>query len=211
MRKWGVLWGASLVVVLAFSGCQRAEEVGEATPTPILEPAEATPTPTPVAAPGAAAQLAGPDGAKGIVSFAPAAGGGVQVVARIEGAKPGTHGLHVHAGGVCAPPGFESAGDHFNPTGGQHGGPDVAGRHAGDLGNIEIDASGAGNLSLTTDLLALEGDNGVIGKTVVLHEKADDLATQPSGNSGPRVACGVVEAVTATAPAAPAETSGAAI
>jgi Cu-Zn family superoxide dismutase len=146
-----------------------------------------------------------PGGAKGTITFTQEAGG-VHVVARIEGAKPGKHGFHLHAGGVCEGD-FKSAGDHFNPTNVPHGAPDAAEHHAGDFGNVEVGADGTGNADFTTTMLSLgEGANDAIGKAVILHGGEDDLKTQPSGNSGPRIACGVVQraqgqAVTGATPA----------
>jgi superoxide dismutase, Cu-Zn family len=204
MRNRSVLWGVGLMVVLALPGCKRSEEpVDEGYGT---AGAEATATPEPAAGGGqaAAAQLAGPSGITGVVNFTAAPGGGVQAVVRIEGAAPGQHGLHLHAAGLCEPPDFASAGDHFNPTNAQHGGPQSAQRHAGDFGNVEVAADGTGNADVAATDLTIEGPNGVVGKAVVLHEKVDDLTTQPSGNSGGRVACGVVQTVELTAPAAEA-------
>jgi Cu-Zn family superoxide dismutase len=117
----------------------------------------------------------------------------VHVIADIEGLKPGKHGFHIHEKGDCSAPDAASAGAHFNPTQHKHGGPATAERHDGDLGNIETDASGKTHLSWMGKL-SLTGTNSIIGKSVVVHEKEDDLKTDPSGNSGTRVACGAIEA-----------------
>jgi Cu-Zn family superoxide dismutase len=207
MRDRDVLWGVGLAVVLALGGCGRGEE--PATEETGYGAAEATPTPEMALEEPqiVAAQLAGPTGVAGVVTFTEQPGGGVQVVARVQGAAPGTHGLHLHEGTSCDGPDFQSAGGHFNPTSVAHGGPAAAEHHAGDFGNIEIGADGTGNSDVTSTVLTLEGTNGAIGHAVILHEKADDLTTQPTGNAGGRVACGVVERVAANA--APVEPTAA--
>jgi Cu-Zn family superoxide dismutase len=113
----------------------------------------------------------------------------------IQNLKPGKHGVHIHEKGDCSAPDAASAGAHFNPTQKHHGGPTGDERHAGDLGNIEPDASGRAQLSWRGKL-DLTGPNSIIGKSVVIHEKEDDLKTDPSGNSGARVACGEIKIVT---------------
>ncbi len=127
----------------------------------------------------------------GTVTFT-AADEGVKVVADIEGLTPGKHGFHVHEFGDCSDPKAASAGGHFNPGNHQHGAPDASDRHAGDLGNIEADASGKAHVDVTDKSMKLSGDNGVIGHAVIVHEKADDLKTQPTGDAGGRLACGVI-------------------
>lgn len=120
--------------------------------------------------------------------------GGTKVEVWIENATPGTHGLHIHEKGDCSDPEAKSAGGHFNPGGNPHAGPMEMKRHAGDLGNIEIKADGTGDLNITSDLLTVKaGPNSVIGRSVVFHEKADDLTTQPTGNAGGRLGCGVIK------------------
>jgi Cu-Zn family superoxide dismutase len=117
----------------------------------------------------------------------------VHVTADITGLKPGKHGFHIHEKGDCSAPDAASAGGHFNPGQHKHGGPATTERHDGDLGNIETDASGKTHLSWMGKL-SLSGPDSIIGKSVVVHEKEDDLKTDPSGNSGARVACGAIEA-----------------
>ena len=117
----------------------------------------------------------------------------VEVTGDIENLTPGTHGFHIHDKGDCSAPDAASAGPHFNPTHQHHGGPDTAERHSGDLGNIDADSSGKAHIQWKGKL-SLAGADSIIGKSVVVHEKADDLKTDPAGNSGARIACGVIEA-----------------
>src|SRR5690606_27773785 len=133
--------------------------------------------------------------ARGMVEFSPAENGGLEIVARVEGIPPGTYGIHIHEVGDCSASDASSAGDHFSPSDDPHGGPyDPAHeRHAGDLGNITVDASGEGRKALTVDELRLDGEYGVVGKAVIVHDGEDDLTSQPSGESGDPVACGVIE------------------
>ena len=86
----------------------------------------------------------------------------------------------------------KSAGGHFNPTNNPHAGHDVAQRHVGDLGNIEVDSAGKAHLELTDKMMTMRGENSIIGRGVIVHEKADDLKSQPTGDAGGRVACGVI-------------------
>jgi superoxide dismutase, Cu-Zn family len=118
--------------------------------------------------------------------------GGIQVVADITGLTPGQHGFHIHEFGDCSAPDATSAGGHFNPSKNPHAGHDDAKRHEGDLGNIEADSSGKAHLELTDKMMTMSGEKSIIGRGVIVHEKADDLKTQPTGNAGGRVACGVI-------------------
>jgi Cu-Zn family superoxide dismutase len=105
---------------------------------------------------------------------------------------PGPHGFHIHEKGDCSAADASSAGGHFNPTGKPHGGPDSDARHAGDFGNIEADATGNARYSRTFSDLTLDGESSIIGKAIIVHQKADDLKTQPSGDAGGRIGCGVI-------------------
>ncbi len=116
----------------------------------------------------------------------------IQVVADVTGLTPGKHGFHVHEFGDCSSPDGNSAGGHFNPTHKQHGAPDAADRHAGDLGNIEADASGKAHLDWKDKVMKLSGPDSIVGRSVIVHVQEDDLKTQPTGNSGGRLACGVI-------------------
>ncbi len=128
----------------------------------------------------------------GTVTFTEVADG-VQVQAEITGLSPGKHGFHVHEFGDCSAADASSAGAHFNPTNQPHAAPDATARHVGDMGNVEADASGAAKLTYLDHNMSLANDRtSIIGRSVVVHAKADDLKSQPAGDSGARVACGVI-------------------
>ncbi len=119
---------------------------------------------------------------------------GMKIAVRISGGTPGKLAMHIHEKGDCSADGASSAGGHFNPTGGQHSSPDHEQRHAGDLGNIMVSADGTGELTANISNINRFSDwSSIIGKSVVIHEKADDFRTQPSGDSGKRIACGVIK------------------
>jgi superoxide dismutase, Cu-Zn family len=156
----------------------------------------ATAAAAPPDAPKASATIASKSGSKvtGKATFTELPSGGVKIEVWIENATPGTHGLHLHEKGDCSAADAASAGGHFNPSGNPHAGPADPKHHNGDLGNIEIGADGKGHLEITGDLLTVKaGPNSVVGKAVVFHEKADDLKTQPTGNAGGRLGCGVIQ------------------
>jgi superoxide dismutase, Cu-Zn family len=130
----------------------------------------------------------------GLVTFTEVEGG-VRVQAEVQGLEEQRHGFHIHEFGDCSAADASSAGGHFNPDGSRHGGPDdpPAQRHAGDLGNIEADASGRGSYDRIDRVIQLRGPQSVIGRSVVVHAHEDDLQTEPTGESGNRLACGVIE------------------
>jgi superoxide dismutase, Cu-Zn family len=117
---------------------------------------------------------------------------GIRVRADIYGLTPGRHGFHIHEYGDCSSDDGSSAGGHFNPGGMSHGAPDVEARHAGDMGNIEADKDGHATLDYVDHVMTFTGDRSILGHAVIVHEKGDDLKTQPTGNAGARVACGVI-------------------
>jgi Cu-Zn family superoxide dismutase len=163
-----------LVVAYGVSGCSRNAEHGAAMTQAIavLHPTQGSKV-------------------NGVVSFTKERNG-IRVIASIEGLSPGLHGFHIHEYGDCGSPDANSAGGHFNPGNMPHGAPTADKRHAGDLGNIQADASGNGRLTLVDSKLSFEGPYSIIGRGVIVHAQADDFTTQPTGNAGARVACGVI-------------------
>ncbi|WP_310449351.1 superoxide dismutase family protein [Sulfuritalea sp.] len=133
----------------------------------------------------------------GTVDFQ-AVGQKLRVEARVTGLTPGQHGFHVHEAGDCSAPDASSAKGHFNPAGrshGHHGGND---RHAGDMPNLVADSAGKAVLAVEVDMLSLtQGPGGILQRSVVIHADADDYRSQPAGNSGKRVACGVIRPLAA--------------
>lgn len=121
---------------------------------------------------------------------------GVRIVAQVRGIPTGKHGAHLHAVGKCDPPEFTTAAGHFNPGGKKHGLRSPAGPHAGDLPNLEVGADGAGRLEYVTRLVTLaSGPTSLFdadGTALVIHADPDDEVTDPTGNSGGRIACGIV-------------------
>jgi Cu-Zn family superoxide dismutase len=130
---------------------------------------------------------------KGKITFTQVPGG-VKIVADVDGLKPGDHGFHVHEHGDCGGEHGNSAGGHFNPTNKKHGGPDSAERHVGDFGNITADEKGHGHYERVDRVISLNGAQSIVGRSIIIHADKDDLTTQPTGNSGARVACGKIEA-----------------
>jgi Cu-Zn family superoxide dismutase len=128
---------------------------------------------------------------QGVVTFQ-VVGTGVHVLAHIAGLTPGKHGFHIHEFGDCSSDDGTAAGGHYNPTAMPHSMPSSDKRHVGDLGNIEADSSGMAHLDYIDGMLSLSGPNSIIGRGVIVHEKEDDFKTQPTGNAGARLACGVI-------------------
>jgi superoxide dismutase, Cu-Zn family len=121
--------------------------------------------------------------------------GGLQISVTFTGLPPGMHAFHIHEVGKCDPP-FESAGGHFNPTGKKHGKDNPAGPHAGDLPNLDVPQSGGLKVEITAKDVTLDGGRGGLldadGAALVVHEGADDYKSDPAGNAGKRLACGVI-------------------
>ena len=142
----------------------------------------------------AAANLAPTAGnrAAGTVTFTPM-GDRVRVVAKVTGLTQGMHGFHIHEKGDCSAADAMSAGGHFNPTNKPHGNPAAGDHHGGDMPMLTADAAGNATLEATIDTVTIGGGaNDIVGRAVVIHKDPDDFKTQPTGNSGARVACGVI-------------------
>jgi Cu-Zn family superoxide dismutase len=118
--------------------------------------------------------------------------GGVLIEAEIHGLKPGKHGFHVHEWGDLDCADGKCTGGHFNPGAQNHGAPEDAVRHAGDLGNLEAGADGTAKYSRVDKQLRLTGPNSIYGRGMIVHADADDFKTQPTGNAGARIAAGVI-------------------
>lgn len=123
--------------------------------------------------------------------------GGVKIILEGDNLPPGEHGFHIHDRGACVPPDFESAGGHYNPTNSKHGFKHPNGPHAGDLENILVKEDGSVYVELEAKLVSLDPDHENTlftkeGTSLVIHENPDDYISQPAGNAGARIACGVI-------------------
>lgn len=122
-------------------------------------------------------------------------GDSLRVQLQASGMRPGSYGAHIHAVGRCDAPDFASAGPHWNPTGQQHGKNNPQGMHRGDLPNLSVGTDGRGSMEINIPGGSMTSDDGRVldadGSAVVIHERPDDYRTDPSGNSGARIACGV--------------------
>jgi Cu-Zn family superoxide dismutase len=126
-------------------------------------------------------------------SVAPAqTSGGVTLLVTASGLPHGLHGIHVHSNGRCDPPGFESAGAHWNPAQRKHGLQNPQGPHVGDLPNISVSSSGVARETLVLGGISLAALADADGSALIIHAQADDYSTDPSGNSGARIACAVL-------------------
>jgi Cu-Zn family superoxide dismutase len=176
------VWVAACVIMLGvLAGCAHhpVQEAGE---------------PTTVAAATKAVCVMHPtegSQAHGIVTFTQETDG-VRIVADLEGLAPGDHGFHIHEYGDCSAPDGTSAGGHFNPDNQPHGGPMDAERHVGDLGNVTAGEDGTAHLDMTDRRITFSGAHSIVGRGIILHAAADDLTSQPTGNAGARLACGVI-------------------
>jgi len=190
--------GLAVGVALVLAACSREQPEGAP-----REPEATTAAPAEKATPAepaqeAAAQVAPTQGntVTGALALS-SSPQGVHITGAIQGLKPNAEfGFHIHEKGDCSAPDGSSAGGHFNPTQAQHGNPTGTTHHAGDMVNIQSNAEGVAQVDTTASGTTLHGDptTDVMGKAIVVHEGPDDYATQPSGNSGKRVACGVIAA-----------------
>ncbi|TXK85802.1 superoxide dismutase family protein [Paenibacillus sp. N3.4] len=170
--------------LLVLSGCQTVKSMATS---------EAAPLPAEINVP-----IMGSNGQSiGQARLMPVADG-VRIDVRVSGLTPGKHGIHFHEKAICEAPSFDSAGAHFNPFKKQHGFLNPKGPHAGDLPNLIVDEQGNGNFNAVTKAVVLlpHKPNSLLqsgGASLIIHEKEDDLKTDPTGNSGKRIACGVVK------------------
>ena len=116
----------------------------------------------------------------------------VEITGKLKNLPPGDHGMHIHQVGKCEAPDFKSAGAPYNPTGKQHGRDNPLGHHAGDLGNIDVGSGGESSVNIKAKNLELWAGDSAMDKSVLVHAQRDDNKTDPSGNSGDRIACGVI-------------------
>jgi Cu-Zn family superoxide dismutase len=123
-------------------------------------------------------------------------GSQIELQITVDPAPPGEHAVHIHEHGDCSSPDGKSAGGHWNPTGENHGKWGVDPFHLGDIGNVMVGEDGTGALSLTTDLWSMGtgAENDILNRAVIVHADADDFETQPTGNAGARLGCGVIRA-----------------
>jgi Cu-Zn family superoxide dismutase len=211
---------ALLIPLAMCAGCAKKEEpVATPAPAPVETPAPAAPAPAPVDATATAPATSAPPATSAAPPAAPptahvtlisaagssvmgdlaltSEGGAVAIRGIISGLAPGKeHGFHVHETGDCSLPDFTSAGGHFNPTKDPHGGPKSKAHHLGDIANIEADKDGHASVDVTVKGVTLVDKDGapteIMGKALVVHAMKDDYKTQPSGDSGARIACGVI-------------------
>lgn len=189
MRILGIAALVPLAGALALAGCAHRGESAAEEKAPGAEAiAEAAGTPA------AVARIEARSGSQagGTVEFVSLPDGKTRVVLTFTGLTPGPHGVHLHEVGDCSAPDAASAGPHWNPTGHAHGGPGSPEHHAGDLGNVIAGEDGSATAVVESAEFTVDGENSVLGKAVVVHAAADDLTSQPAGNSGGRIGCGVV-------------------
>jgi superoxide dismutase, Cu-Zn family len=168
------LWIVAGSALLA-AGCAGAPEQKEATAVAVLQPRSGS-------------------NVSGTVKFTQV-GDVVRVTGEITGHTKGPKGFHIHEKGDCSDDKGMSTGGHFNPDKHQHGGPYDPVKHSGDLGNIVFNDQGVAKVNFTVGDIAVskDGPNGIIGRAVIVHAGTDDFKTDPTGNAGGRVACGVIQ------------------
>ena len=189
----------ALATVVALAACASKGPPPAAVPPPVPTPSaspDVKPTESYFNRTKAAVATLTPSATSGVTGIVVFSGGGTSVDVHVTatGLQPGSiHGFHVHDVGNCASADFMSAGDHFNPTHRPHG-PQDHPHHAGDMPSLLADPSGKIDVRFTLEGVTLGGVDGFVGHAVVLHASADNFDAQPSGNSGARIACGVIAA-----------------
>jgi Cu-Zn family superoxide dismutase len=193
-----LLLSLTLATALLAACGKRDEAVAPAADTADTPATTVTPAPADAPAPDTASAQLGPtqgQTAAGTLTLT-AEGDSLRISGTLQGLAPnGEFGFHIHEKGDCSAPDASSAGGHFNPANAQHGNPQGGPHHAGDMLNAKSDAAGVAQVDAVSSGTSLVSGqpNDVHGKAIVVHEKADDYATQPSGNSGARIACGVIQ------------------
>jgi Cu-Zn family superoxide dismutase len=190
IRDWTFLLALSS---LLGAGCDKGPKDA---PKPVSEPMKDAPKAVANDL-GATAELLNAKGDKvGTAKFTPVKEG-VKIHAELSKLPPGAHAMHLHTVGECHGPDFKSAGAHFNPFDKKHGLKNPLGPHAGDLPNFDVKSDGTAMVDITATLVTLgEGKNSLFqpgGTCIVVHEKADDETSDPAGNAGQRIACGVIK------------------
>lgn len=180
------------MLTFALAACGSPEGSGGSADVPATTPATGV-SPAEAAGMRAVALLRTATGAAAGTATAASANGQTTISLNVEGLPPGEHGVHVHTTGRCDPPAFESAGGHWNPDGTRHGLESPQGQHAGDLPNLTVGADGRGTLEYRLKGGAFDGLMDADGSAFVVHASRDDQRTDPSGDSGDRIACGVFE------------------
>lgn len=196
-----VLGRAAIIAMIALTAitCSQPPVYTPPSPSPTApapRPATPTATPAPPAGTSASATIRDLAGVRiGTATFTDTYAG-VLVVGTATGLGLGAHGIHIHSAGKCDPP-FASAGAHFNPLGKQHGFENPNGPHLGDMPNIDTPAAGGHRFEVLLPGVTLKGTNRLLdadGAAIVIHSARDDYKTDPSGDSGSRIACGVIVA-----------------
>jgi len=203
MNSRYLLSAFSIGLVMMLGACSKKDAAPESAPAPA---AATEPAPMPEAPP--VADEAKPEVSAAVVHLAPTEGnsvtgeitltpadGGVKVAGTVSGLEPNSeHGFHIHEKGDCSAPDGSSAGGHFNPTSVDHGSMETEPHHDGDMPNIKADDTGTASVDVIVPGIELGtgSDTDVMGKAIIVHGGPDDYTSQPSGNAGPRLACGVI-------------------
>lgn len=192
----GLSLAAVLAATLALTACSTTNGNGTAPSSTEADKAAATSAPSKGVQSIARLQATKGSNVTGTVQFFPLADGGVRIQGRVEGLAPNSeHGFHIHEKGDCSSGDGLSAGGHFNPTQQQHGKSDASlPHHLGDLPSLDANAQGVATFDFVRKDIALNrGSNGILGRGLIVHNDPDDYTTQPTGNSGARLACAVIE------------------